>query len=193
MVDETQSMAGKTVLVTGAPAGSARPPRWGSPRWAPGSPSPAGTSSASRQPRSTFAARPETRGGRVSCRHVITGRSAPPGRRGPRCVPAPGRPDQQRRRVLGNAPRHRRRAGAHLRGEPSRRIPPHRPAAGSTQGERPGPGGHRVVRRPVNGKDRLRRSPRRIAGTPGRRPTTSRSWPVSCSRTSWPADWKAPA
>ena len=25
------------------------------------------------------------------------------------------------------------------------------------------------------------------------RPTTSRSWPTSCSPTSWPADWRAPA
>ena len=29
--------------------------------------------------------------------------------------------------------------------------------------------------------------------TPGSAPTTSRSWPTSCSPTSWPASWRAPA
>ena len=34
---------------------------------------------------------------------------------------------------------------------------------------------------------------RASATTPGSAPTASRSWPTSCSPTSWPAAWKAPA
>ena len=52
------------------------------------------------------------------------------------------------------------------------------PPAGPAQGQRTGPGRHRVVRRPVHGQDRLRRPHGRSERTRVSGPTTSRSWPT---------------
>ena len=82
----------------------------------------------------------------------VPGRGAPSGRRGARHLPAAGRAGQQRRRVLGSPPRHRRRPGAHLRPQPPRAVPAHQPAAGSAQGQRPRADRHRLLRRPAIGR-----------------------------------------
>ena len=58
-------------------------------------------------------------------------------------TPSPDRcAGQQRRRVLEHPARHRRRARAHLRPQPSRAVPAHQPAPRPAEAERPGPRGH---------------------------------------------------
>ena len=59
---------------------------------------------------------------------------------------------QQRRRVLEHPARHRRRARAHLRRQPSRAVPAHQPAPRPADGERPGPGGHGLLQRAGQGR-----------------------------------------
>ena len=61
------------------------------------------------------------------------------------------------------------------------------------QSQRTGPGRDRLVRRPGDGADRLRRPAGRARLLGASERTTSPSWPTSCSPTSWPAGWRAPA
>ena len=67
-----------------------------------------------------------------------------------------GRTRQQRWRILGHPPRHRRRPRAHLRREPPGRLPAHEPAPGTARGQCAFPDRHRVVRCAIVRQDRLR-------------------------------------
>ena len=109
----------------------------------------------------------------------LAGRGAP--------APFPDRcAGQQRRGLLEHPARHRRRARAHLRPEPSRAVPAHQPAPRSAQAERPGPRSHGLLqrRRPSGGSTST--TSRANGPTPAHGPTTSPSSPTSCSPTSWP-------
>ena len=108
-------------------------------------------------------------------------------------LPAARRPGEQRRRLLGAPTRHRRRARAHLRAQPPRPVPADPPAARPAEGERPGPGGHGLLRRAGHGPDRLRRPPGRARLLRASAPTTSPSWPTCSSPTSSPDVWRAAA
>ena len=103
------------------------------------------------------------------------------------------RAGQQRRRLLEHPARHRRRARAHLRPQPSRAVPAHQPAPRPAQAERPGPGGHRLLQRAGAWGASTSTTSRANGPTPARGPTTSPSSPTSCSPTSWPGGCRAPA
>ncbi len=145
MVENNTSMAGKCVLITGGTRRHRQGHRHRARR--PGRPGghhrPGPGASRGRRRRDSRRDGQSGRG-RVRRRPVIPGRGAPPRRRGARRVPAPGRAGQQRRWLLGHPPRHGRRAGAHLRPEPPRRLPAHQPAAGSAEGQCPGARSSRV-------------------------------------------------
>ena len=150
-------MAGKTALVTGGTGGSAGrpPPAW--PRRAPASASPAGTRRGPRPRPPGSSASPATRRWTRSppaCPArpgyaLSPSRSAAP-TRGWMCWPARGR-------VLGHQAPDRRRAGAHLRRQPPRRLPAHRPGPGPAQGQRARPDRRCLVQRPGGGQTQLRR------------------------------------
>ena len=194
MVDGTGAMAGKTVLVTGATGGIGK-------ATAIGRVAALGASVAitGRDRKRAEAAAVDIRGAtgnpNVAAfprRPVSAGRGAPPGCSGAGGVPAPGRPRQQRRGVLGDAPRHCRRpehtfAVNHLAAflltdlllDRLKASAPARVVTVSSGAQSMG----KIDFEDLQGK----------LTTPGRRPTTSRSWPASCSPMSWPADSRAAA
>jgi hypothetical protein len=141
-------MADRTLLVTGASAGIGRATALSLARMrcGPGDPWPdpestkdaAGElSAAGGGPVEVFAARPVRPVG-----------GAAGGRRGPPAPSADRGAGQQRRGVLEHPPRHRRRARAHLRPQPSGAVPAHHPAPRPIEAQRPGAGGHRLLQRP---------------------------------------------
>ena len=174
-----EPMAGRTVLITGATSGIGKATAWAWPGWVRTWRSPAETAGA---PRTRLARSVQPAAGRWTC----SSRTCPPSRRydgWPRRYSEPFSDrcaDQQRRRVLGHPARHRRRARAHLRPQPSRAVPAHQPAAGPAEAERPGPCGHGLVQRADHGTHRLQRPPGRtvlLRGT-GVQPVQARQRPI---------------
>ena len=151
-------MTGRTVLITGGTGGIGKATAIGL--------------AAPRRPRRHRRPRPRPRagrrgrdqppigepgGGRVRRRPVLSDRGSPARGGRPGHLPAPARAGQQRGRVLGAPAPDRRRPGTHLRRQPPRALPAHRPAARSAQGRRPGPDRHRLLQRTGPGPHRLRR------------------------------------
>ena len=101
-------------------------------------------------------------------------------------LPRLRRAGQQRRRLLEHPARHRRRARAHLRPQPSRAVPAHQPAAGPADAEHPRPRGHRRLPRPHAWGGSTSTTCRANGPTPAPAPTTSPSSRTCCSPTSWP-------
>ena len=94
---------------------------------------------------------------------------------------------EQCRRVLEHPPRHRRRAGTHLCGQPSGAVPADQPAPGPARAERPGPWS--LSPPTLTPRDALTSTtcrahcPTRAAGH-----TANPSSPTSCSPISWRND-----